>query len=114
MPAFLPCAGPLLILMFVELVKLAFHDLSHATVFHAEGLIAGLLNWRVDNGNGFFELELVAELVVQVHGGQEEVELRMGVYPSKSLHLEVDLGLEELDLICHVAHVLLTLLLGDD
>jgi hypothetical protein len=26
-----------------------------------------LLNWRVDNSNGFFELELVAELVVQVH-----------------------------------------------
>jgi hypothetical protein len=38
----------------------------------------------------------------------------MGVDPSKSFHLEVDLGLEELDLICHVAHVLLTLLLGDD
>jgi hypothetical protein len=38
----------------------------------------------------------------------------MGVDPTKSFHLEVDLGLEEFDLICHVAHVLLTLLLGDD
>jgi hypothetical protein len=26
-----------------------------------------LLNWREDYSNGFFELELVAELVVQVH-----------------------------------------------
>ena len=34
--------------------------------------------------------------------------------PTKSFHLKVDLGLEELNLICHVAHVLLTLLLGDD
>lgn len=38
----------------------------------------------------------------------------MSVDPSKSFHLEVDLCLEELDLICHMAHVLLTLLLGDD
>ena len=67
MSAFLPCIGPLLILMFVELLGLALHHLSHAGVFHAESLIAGLLYWRVDNGNGFLELELVAELVVQVH-----------------------------------------------
>jgi hypothetical protein len=26
-----------------------------------------LLNWRIDYSNGFFELELVAKLVVQVH-----------------------------------------------
>ena len=67
MLAFLPCIGPLLILMFVKLFGLALHDLSHAAVFHAESFVAGLLNWRVDNSNGFFELELVAELVVQVH-----------------------------------------------
>ena len=67
MSAFLPCIGPLLILMFVELLGLALHDLSHAAVFHAESLISGLLNWREDYSNGFFELELVAELVVQVH-----------------------------------------------
>lgn len=67
MPAFLPCIGPLLILMFVKLLGLALHDLSHAAVFYAEGFVAGLLDGRVDYGNGFFELELVPELVVQVH-----------------------------------------------
>ena len=114
MPALFPCIGTLLILMFVEFLGLALHYLSHAAVFHAESLIAGLFDRRVDDGNSFLELELVAKLVVHVHRGQEEAELRMGVDPPESLHLQVDLGLEELYLICHVAHVLLALLLGDD
>jgi len=114
MPALLPSIGALLILMFVELLGLALHYLSHAAVFHAESLIAGLFDRRVDDSDGLLKLELVAELIVQVHRGQEEAELRMGMDPPESLHLQVDLGLEELDLICHVAHVLLSLLLGYD
>ena len=38
----------------------------------------------------------------------------MSVYPAEGLDLEIYLGLEELYLIGHVAHVLLALLLGDD
>ena len=52
--------------MLSELLGLALHDLFHAAVFQLDSLVAGYLNWRVDNVVGFFELELVAELVVQV------------------------------------------------
>ncbi len=38
----------------------------------------------------------------------------MCVYPAEGLYLHVDLRLEKLDLIRHVAHVLFPLLLRDD
>ena len=84
-------------------------------VFDAQCLEAGFLDdGAVDDCDCFFELALVAQLVVQVDAGEEHVELGVRVDPTQGQNIVLDLRFECGNLVSHLAEVGVALLPRDD
>ena len=109
MPALFPAEGSLRISVLVEPLRFAVQNLIAHGILNSQSF-----KWRhsndgtVHDGHCLRELRLVPQLVMHVNTAQEDIELRMRVYPPKSHQLVLQLHLEEAHFVLHDAHVLLS------
>jgi hypothetical protein len=111
MGAFFPARCACRVFMLVEPAQFAVRQRADLAIFdpeRAEGWFAN--DWAVHDCNSLFELHLVAQLVVQVHTAEEQIKLRVGMDPSYRYQLILHLCFEQLQLVGHVAPILVAFL----
>ena len=96
----------------MEAFGLAVQYLVCHAIFNSKRLEWWISNNRtIHDSNCLLELRLIAKLVMHINTTQKYIKLRMGMNPSQSYYLVLQLHFEEFHLILHDAHVLFACLL---
>ena len=109
MPALFPAEGSLRISVLVEPLRFAVQNLIAHGILDSQSFKWWHSNdGTVHDGHGLGQLRLVPQLVMHVNTAQEDIKLRMCVYPPKSHQLVLQLRFEKSHFVLHDAHVLLS------
>ena len=106
---------PVVVAVLMEALLVTVHDVRLLGVLNSECVIGWLSDARrVHDGDGFVELGLVPQLVMQIYRGQEDIILRVSVYPAQGDDLFFNLHFKQLHFISHHALVATASLGRDD